>query len=65
MPTVNSSAIRAIEFDAFTNRLYVTFTSGKAYTYYQVPRSVYERFVAAASKGAFFNEVIKDRYSAA
>jgi hypothetical protein len=63
MPTVGSSAIREIEFDELTHRLYVTFTSGKTYTYYRVPRSVYQRFVHAASKGMFFNDYIKDRYT--
>ena len=63
MPSVSSSAIHQIEFDELTHRLYVTFTSGKTYTYYGVPRSVYEGFVQAASKGAFFNDYIKDRYS--
>jgi hypothetical protein len=63
VPAVSSSAIREIEFDELTHRLYITFTSGKTYTYYGVPRSVYERFAHAASKGAFFNDFIKDRYS--
>jgi hypothetical protein len=63
MPTVSSSAIQRIEFDELTHRLYITFTSGKTYTYYGVPRSVYERFVNAGSKGSFFNDHIKDRYS--
>jgi hypothetical protein len=65
MPTVSSSAIHEIEFDELTHRLYITFTSGKTYTYYGVPRSIYERFVHAASKGSFFNDYIKDRYSTA
>jgi hypothetical protein len=62
MPLVASSAIQLIEFDELTNRLEITFTSGKTYTYYAVPRSVYERFLDAPSKGTFFNEYIKDRY---
>lgn len=63
MPVVSSSAIRQIEFDELTHRLYVTFTSGSIYTYYGVPRNVYERFMRAPSKGTFFNDYIKDRYS--
>ena len=43
--------------------MYITFTSGKTYTYYGVPRSTNESFVRAASKGTFFNDYIKDRYS--
>jgi KTSC domain len=63
MPLVVSSAIQSIEFDELTNTLQITFTSGKTYTYYAVPRSIYERFLNAPSKGTFFNEYIKDRYS--
>jgi hypothetical protein len=62
MPLVTSSAIQSIEFDDLTNLLQITFTSGKTYTYYAVPRSVYERFLNAPSKGTFFNEYIKDQY---
>ena len=65
MPTVSSSAIRRIEYDELTSRLHVTFASGKTYTYYRVPRSIYERFLLAASKGTFFNDHVKDRYSVA
>jgi hypothetical protein len=63
MPIVSSSAIQEIEFDELTHRLQITFTSGKTYTYYGVPRSVYERFLQAPSKGTFFNDYIKDQYS--
>jgi hypothetical protein len=65
MPAVSSSAIDRIEYDEPTSRLYVTFASGKTYTYYRVPRSIYERFLLASSKGTFFNDYIKDRYSVA
>jgi KTSC domain-containing protein len=40
----------------------ITFTSGKTYTYSNVPKSVYERFLRAPSKGQFFNDYIKDQY---
>ena len=63
MPIVSSSAIQGVEFDELTHRLQITFTSGKTYTYYGVPRSVYERFLQAPSKGIFFNDYIKDQYS--
>lgn len=65
MPFVNSSAISRIEHDAATGYLDIWFTgSGGPYRYYGVPRSVYEAFLAAWSKGTFFNMHIKDRYSA-
>jgi len=62
MPHVSSSAITSIEYNEFTRELYVTFTGGRTYTYYEVPRDVYERFIGASSKGQFFNTYIKDQY---
>jgi hypothetical protein len=62
MPAVASSAILRIEYSEFTRELQVTFTSCNTYTYYGVPKDVYERFLHASSKGQFFNDYIKDRY---
>jgi hypothetical protein len=62
MPAVASSAILRIEYNEFTRELNVTFMSGNTYTYYGVPKDVYERFLHASSKGQFFNDYIKDRY---
>lgn len=63
MPYVNSSAISRIEYDAASHRLYITFRESGTYTYYGVPQNVYERFLRASSKGGFYNDYIKDRYS--
>jgi len=62
MPYVSSSAIVRIEYNELSHELQVTFTGGRTYTYYGVPREVYVRFINAPSKGQFFNEYIKDRY---
>lgn len=62
MPYVASTAILRIEYDELSQELVVIFTSGRLYTYYDVPRDVYQRFVNAPSKGQFFNAHIKDRY---
>jgi KTSC domain len=62
MPVVSSSAIQQVEYDNRTQQMQITFVSGKTYTYFGVPRSVYERFVQAPSKGTYFNEYIKDQY---
>ncbi|MDF2813174.1 MAG: hypothetical protein K0S56_4205 [Microvirga sp.] len=62
MPEVISSAIQRIEYDAGARKLHVVFHETGAYTYYVVPRSVYEAFLNAPSKGQFFNERIRDRY---
>ena len=59
---VTSTAVAQIEYDELSQELIVTFTSGRTYTYYGVPREVYPRFLNAESKGQFFNEHIRDRY---
>ena len=63
MIDVASTAIERIEYDELSRDLVVTFTSGRTYTYYGVPRDVYLNFIDAPSKGQFFNAYIKDRYS--
>jgi hypothetical protein len=57
-----SAAIRDIAYDEARNELTVCFTTGKTYTYALVPASVAAEFRAALSKGAFFNERIRDTY---
>ena len=63
MPYVQSSAIRRIEYDDARGVLQIWFQeSGGPYNYPGVPRSLYERFLNASSKGSFFNDHIRDRY---
>jgi lysyl-tRNA synthetase class 2 len=62
MPFVESSAIARVDYDDAAQMLRVRFMSGRRYRYADVPREVYERFVAAPSKGQFFNAEIRDRY---
>lgn len=65
MPYVSSSAINRIEYEPASADLQIWFNeSGGPYTYIGVPESVYRAFLAASSKGTFFNEYIRDRYSA-
>jgi hypothetical protein len=59
---VVSSSIASIGFDADNAVLEVEFVSGTVYRYQDVDEDVYERFLAAPSKGAFFNEHIRDAY---
>lgn len=61
---VESHQIEAIGHDAATNTLAVQFKSrpprvGSIYHYDRVPRSVFESFLAAESKGKFFGANIK------
>jgi len=62
MPTVESSAIRRIGYDEATRELRVVFAETGAYTYFAVPKHIYEEFLRAPSKGQFFNAHIRDRY---
>lgn len=59
---VESTAVRAIRYDAKAQRLHVTFVSGERYAYENVPGELYARFGAAESKGRFFQAEIRDRY---
>jgi hypothetical protein len=59
---VVSTSIASIGFDADNETLEVEFVSGSVYRYRNVEEDVYERLLAAPSKGAFFNEHIKDAY---
>ena len=62
MPDVASTAIDRISHDEATQTLHVHFVNGRNYTYSGVPRRIYEAFLAAGSKGTFFNHHIRDRY---
>ena len=62
MPLVSSSAIGAIDYDAQSRTLRVAFHETGTYSFHGVPRSVYETFLSAPSKGRFFNQHIRDHY---
>ena len=57
-----STAVERISYDEVAQELHVTFAGGATYTYYGVPKQVYAGFRAAASKGQFVNQFIRDRY---
>ena len=62
MPSVASSAINRIDYIAEMRELHVVFTSGRRYRYLDVPPAIYLQFKNAASKGAFFNEAVRDAF---
>jgi len=62
MVQVESEAIDEITYGADTSRMSVRFAHGGWYTYFAVPASTYEAFVAAESHGRFFHERIRDKY---
>jgi hypothetical protein len=58
-----STVIRSFSYDADRRELYVSFTSGTDYTYFDVPPEIYDEWRAAFSKGSYFAAHIRDRYS--
>lgn len=60
MPYVTSSAMTRIEWS--NGVLSIWFTGSGRYDYPGVPEDVYLAFLAAPSKGQFYNDHIKDRY---
>ncbi len=57
-----SQAIKSYAYDESRNELTVIFATGRGYVYSLVPPDVFAAFDAAASKGAFHNQYIRDRY---
>jgi hypothetical protein len=57
-----SRVIQSFVYDKEERRLVVRFVSGKVYRYEEVPAEIAEGFGAAASKGTYFNDVIRDRF---
>ncbi|NML37208.1 KTSC domain-containing protein [Chitinophaga sp. G-6-1-13] len=57
-----SSVIRAYYYDALHTVLRIVFVSGAVYDYEAVPESIYQAMKAAASKGTYFNQYIKDKF---
>lgn len=58
-----STAIRYLNYDSRTRELRVTFASGRRYVYAQVPPAIHVAFSHAPSRGAFFNQHIRDHYA--
>jgi len=57
-----SKAIADIEYDRKSQRLKVTFVTGRTFEYIDVPAEVAASFQSAFSKSTFFNGYIRDRY---
>ena len=57
MIPVSSSNIAAIGYEGST--LYVEFSNGSLYEYYNVPRSLYDGLMSASSHGEYLDAYIK------
>lgn len=62
MVAVDSSNVRAIDYDSVIQVLMVDFINGSRYRYRGVPITVFEDFLNADSKGRFLNYLVKGRY---
>jgi hypothetical protein len=63
MPRVQSEAVAQIEYDSPSRTLFVRFTSGGWYSYFDVAPRVHADFVAAESHGRFFQDHIRGHYA--
>jgi KTSC domain len=59
---VHSSVIAAVQYHAAQQHLDIELTNGRAYRYLDVPGEVYQAFMAAESKGRYYNDHIRDVY---
>lgn len=63
MPALDSEALVAVHYDFGRKILRATFrSSGRTYDYFEVSPQEYEEFMAAKSKGAWFNARIRDQH---
>ena len=61
MPTIDSTALAWVEYDAPMLKVRFHHTAGR-YEYADVPPEVYRDLLAALSKGRYFDAHIRDRY---
>jgi hypothetical protein len=59
---VNSTVIASIGYDPNVSTLEIEFKTGRIYRYFLVPEWQVAKLRAAASVGAYFNEVIRPQY---
>jgi hypothetical protein len=57
---VESSVLAAVRYSRRERSLYLKFHSGAVYRYFDFPHDQYSEFLAADSKGQYFNGQIRD-----
>jgi hypothetical protein len=63
MPKVVSSMMTFVDYDKAARQLLILFTSGKAFTYFEVPAKAYRGLMQADSKGRYFLDCIEGQYA--
>lgn len=59
---VESTTLSTVGYDDAYQILRLEFRSQAAYQYFAVPASVHDALLCAASKGGYFNRVIRGRF---
>lgn len=59
---VSSSNLSAVAYDSSSQTLYIQFRSSGTYAYYNVPASVYDGLMNAASHGQYHAAFIKNSH---
>ncbi|MDB5451928.1 MAG: hypothetical protein JWO33_506 [Caulobacteraceae bacterium] len=57
-----STVVRTFAYAPNEQRLDIVFTSGRAYSYHEVPPETFEAMKATFAKGVFFNRHIRDQF---
>ena len=60
---VSSSSIQSVGYDPQNHILEIAFHGNGVYQYEDVGQDIYDALMAAPSKGRYFAERIRDRYS--
>jgi len=58
-----SSVIRHYAYDPAWQRLDIAFVSGEAYSYFEVPAAIVEGLARARSRGRYFQDHIRGRFT--
>jgi len=64
MIALNSSAIRAADYDSASRLLYIWFPNNGPYTFYGVPEHIFRGLISASSAGSYYNQYIRGRFTA-
>ena len=60
---VESTTLSTIAYDEARDLLQLEFCSGAIYQYFDVPAAMHAELLHAPSKGRYFNQVIRGRFS--
>lgn len=60
---VDSSTLTTVAYDRTRELLQLRFNSHALYRYFDVPAAVYEGLLHASSKGRYFNQAIRGKFS--